>query len=229
MSTIGVDAHKRVHAATLPAPHQWGIEGAGQYGHGLAQLLVRTHASVVEVNPRLTAGMRRGGRARGKSDRLDALAVARVVQREGNALPAVQPDDARAVLAVLVADRDGALAEATSIRNHLPQQVHQLSAVDTRAWPELTDAAQVATLSAYPAPTADPVVAARASVVRRLAVRLELVLRQAAEARQAIETLARRDLGPLLERKGVAPLTAGMLAAALGGGQRFRSDAQLAS
>src|SRR5665811_1206722 len=129
MLTIGIDAHKRVHAAvaiddagrevarwrganlpadwgevqtwamTLAPARSWGIEGAGQYGRGLAQTLVRAGELVVEVNPRLTAGMRRGGRERGKSDRLDALAVARVVAQEGAALPAVQPDDASAVLA----------------------------------------------------------------------------------------------------------------------------------
>ena len=90
MITIGVDAHKRVHAAVaidgsgrelarwrggttpadtrglarwaaaLDADRRWGIEGAGQYGHGLAQQLVETGEAVVEVNPRLTAGMRRG-------------------------------------------------------------------------------------------------------------------------------------------------------------------------
>jgi transposase len=130
---------------------------------------------------------------------------------------------------VWVAERDGALAEATRIRNQLHQVLAQLDAVDPQPWPDLTDADAVATLVGYVAPTTDPVVAARASVVRHLAARLDLALRQAAETGQAITAQARPHLGPLLALVGVAPLTAGMLAAYLGSGQRFASDAQLAS
>lgn len=152
MVTIGVDAHKRVHAAVAideagreiaawrgantPAGGRavqawaraldpaaiWGIEGAGQYGRGLAQALIRTGTTVVEVNPRLTATMRRGSRPRGKSDRLDALAVARVVRQEDTALPVVGAEDRTTVLAVLVAEREAALADATRLRNQLHQQ-----------------------------------------------------------------------------------------------------------
>ena len=82
MLTIGVDANKHIHqalalddtgallgtwrgtktpdgwqqlrtwAATLPAPRQWGIEGAWQYGRGLAQFLVAQGETVFEVNVR---------------------------------------------------------------------------------------------------------------------------------------------------------------------------------
>ncbi len=258
MLTIGVDAHKRVQqavaidgtgrerarwrggndpadwaalrtwAAGLDGERRWGIEGSGQYGHGLAQHLVAAGEPVVEVNPRLTATMRRGGRQRGKSDRLDALAVARVVAQEGDALPAVQPDDASAVLAELAADRASAVAEATAVRNELHQVLHQLSAVDPRAWPDLTKPDAVATLEAYQAPAGNPLAAARAIRVRHLAARLTLALEQAAATTQAIEELARPHLEPLDALCGVAPLTAGLLAAALGG-HRFETDAQLAS
>jgi transposase len=258
MLTIGVDAHKRVHAAVaidaagreqaqwrgtntpagwhalrewaaaLAPEACWGIEGAGQYGRGLAQTLVQSGATVVEVNPRLTATMRRGSRPRGKSDRLDALAVARVVQQEGAALPVVLPEDASAVLGVLVAERTSALAEATRLRNQLHQHLHHLSAVDPQHWPDLTNPEAVTRLVTYVAPGADPVVAARARAVRHLAERLVLALRQAATTRQAIETAARPQLEPLLAICGVAPLTAGLLAAELGA-RHFASDAALAS
>ena len=258
MLTIGVDAHKRVHmavaidangrelaqwrgantpagwqvlqhwAATLGDTSCWGIEGAGQYGHGLAQQLVAIGAPVVEVNPRLTAGMRRGGRTRGKSDRLDALAVARVVAQEGDALPAVLPDDASAVLAELTADRESATAEATRLRNQLHQVLHRLSLVDPGRWPDLTEPAAVEPLIDYQAPASAALVAAQAARVRHLAARLVLALRQADETAQAITQLSRPHLAPLREICGVADLTAGLLAAELGS-RRFASDAQLAS
>lgn len=243
MVTIGVDAHKRVHmavvidtggrevmswrgantpagwaalqhwAASLDGERRWGIEGTGQYGHGLAQTLVTAGEPVVEVNPRLTAGMRRGGRARGKSDRLDALAVARVVAQEGAGLPTVHPDDASTVLAELVADRESARAEATRIRNQLHQVLARLGGVDARPWPDLTDSDAVATLTTYQPPTADPL--AGAQVMR-------------AATQRVIVQLSRPHLGPLLAVCGVAPLTAGMLAAELGT-RHFATDAQLAS
>lgn len=258
MVTIGVDAHKRVHmavvidtggrevmswrgantpagwaalqhwAASLDGERRWGIEGTGQYGHGLAQTLVTAGEPVVEVNPRLTAGMRRGGRARGKSDRLDALAVARVVAQEGAGLPTVHPDDASTVLAELVADRESARAEATRIRNQLHQVLARLGGVDARPWPDLTDSDAVATLTTYQPPTADPLAGAQVMRVRHLAARLALALRQAEATQRAIVQLSRPHLGPLLAVCGVAPLTAGMLAAELGT-RHFATDAQLAS
>lgn len=255
---IGIDAHKHVHQAVaidaagreqgrwrgantpagwdelhcwaqgLGPERRWGIEGAGQYGRGLAQHLVAADELVAEVNPRQTAAMRRGGRRRGKTDRLDALAVARVVAQEGDDLPTVQAEDDCAVLAVLTAEREAVRAEATRLRNQLHQVLPQLGFVDDRSWPDLTDPDAAATLETYAAPTADAVVVARAAVVRRLAVRLGQALRQtAAIAAEIIEAAAPRS-SPLQETVGVGALTAGMLAAHLGCGSRFTTDAQVA-
>lgn len=258
MVTIGVDAHKRVHMAvvidaqghelaswrgentpagwtamqtwaqTFDETRRWGIEGAGQYGHGLAQTVVAAGDRVLEVNPRLTAGMRRGSRARGKSDRLDALAVARVVVQAGDELPVVGLDDVSTVLAELTADRESATAEATLLRNQLHQVLHQLSQVDAQAWPDLTDVAAVERLTTYEPPATDALTTSRTLRVRHLATRLALALRHAAETAAAIVAIAQPQLGPLQEICGVGALTAGMLAAHLGG-RHFASDAQLAS
>lgn len=257
MLTIGIDAHKRVHqavaiddagrerarwrggttapelqrliawATALAEDRRWGIEGSGQYGRVLAQQLVATGELVVEVNPRLTAGMRRTGRQRGKSDRLDALAVARVAAQEED-LPAVRVDDAAAVFAELAVDRASARDAATALRNELHQVLHQLRAIDVRAWPDLTDPAAVATLETYQAPAGDALAAVRAGRVRHLAARLALALAQVQATTAAIEELAQPALQPLDELCGVAPLTAGLLAAELGS-RHFATDAQLAS
>jgi transposase len=122
MLWIGVDAHKRVHQAvaldegggpaaqTVPntpagwaallrwaqagAERAWAIEGAGSFGRGLAQFLAARGERVYEVNPRWTALRRRSARRPGKSDRLDALAVARLLREEAATLPVVLPDSA---------------------------------------------------------------------------------------------------------------------------------------
>ena len=112
MLTIGVNAHKRLHVAVavdeagrvvgrwegansaegwdalttwaqaLGVRRRWGIEGGGSDGQGLARHLVGLGEVVYEVNSRLTAEGRRGARRPGKSDALDALAVARAVLQE---------------------------------------------------------------------------------------------------------------------------------------------------
>jgi len=59
-------------------------------GGGLVRELLGAGEQVVFVPPRLTAGTRRGGRERGKSDPIDALAVTQAALREEGQLPPVR-------------------------------------------------------------------------------------------------------------------------------------------
>jgi transposase len=183
MVTIGVDAHKAVHqalvlddtgavlgawrgantpehwqqlldwAATLPGPRQWGIEGAWNYGRGLAQFLVAQGELVFEVNPRWTAQGRRHARKPGKNDRLDAHAVAKLVRDEGPTLPRVAAEDATAVLDLLVTEREAALAEATRLRNQIHQLLLQVDPVYKSRLPSLTSKAGLHAVAHYTLPT----------------------------------------------------------------------------
>jgi transposase len=265
--TIGVDAHKRVHAAVAvdsqgqvltawrgpntPAGWRevaawaeqlaaaqdraadtspvlmWGIEGAWQYGRGLAQHLVADGAAVVDVNPRWTAGMRRGSRRPGKNDRLDAQAVAWVVQREAR-LPRVPVEDESAVAAVLAAEREALVAEQTQLRNRLHQLLTQLDPAYDERVGDLTRAAGVARVLAWEQP-ADVLTATRLAAAQRLAGRLQLAMEQTTAVTEQLEQIGRRHYAPLLALCGVGPLTAGTLAGLLGPGQRFATDAQLAA
>jgi hypothetical protein len=112
-----------------------GHRGAWNYGRGLAQHLVAAGAAVHEVNARWTAAARRGARRQGKSDRQDARAVQRVLREAG--LPPVAADDEVAVLALLAAQRDDAVAEATRLRCRLHQQLEQLDPEYAGRRPEL--------------------------------------------------------------------------------------------
>ena len=64
-----------------------GIEGSGNYGRPAAQALIAAAVSVVEVPPQMTAAARRGRRTATKSDRIDALEIARITARDHD-LPA---------------------------------------------------------------------------------------------------------------------------------------------
>jgi transposase len=258
MITIGVDAHKRLHVAIaldatgqrcghwqganspegwaalaawaqdLGAERCWGIEGAWNYGRGLAQQLVARGETVYDINPRWTAHERRRARNRSKSDERDAQAIALYVWRQDSSLPAVSAEDATAVLAVLVSQRQAAVAEATRLRNQAHQLLLQADPAYRDHLPALTTQAGIAALEHYQAPHAGVLAATRAAAVRMLGQRLRLAVEQAAALAQQIEVLARAHFSPLLRLKGVQAMTAAALAVILGPGRRFQTAAEVA-
>lgn len=258
MVTIGVDAHKRVHvavaldeagqtvsrwkgantaegwealrrwAAALGASRQWGIEGAWNYGRGLAQHLVAAGETIYEINPRWTALGRRSARKPGKSDPLDAQAVALLVRREGAALPRVTAEDETAILDLLVTEREGTLAEAGRLRNQIHQLLLQIDPEYARKLPTLSSAKGLVALQAYEN-TDTPLKRERAAAVRRTADRLRLALGQAEEIAEHLRARAAAAFTPLTELCGVNLLTAAALAGILGPGHRFATDAALAA
>jgi transposase len=257
--TIGVDAHKRVHVAqaiddagrdvgTWSGPNnvtgwralrewavglgearEWGIEGAWNYGRGLAQFLVELNEEVYDINPRWTASKRRVARKPGKTDRLDARAVALLVRQEAGSLPRVFLEDQTALLDLLTTEREGALSEATRLKNQIHAQLLQADPEYELRMPAISTKAGLRALLDYAPPSANAMVLERAASVRRLARRLQLTLSQAEELEGRIKELARSSFSPLTRLCGVSLLTAGTLAAILGPGNRFLSDAQLAA
>lgn len=97
---------------------RFGIEGSGGYGRALAVWLVHEGEHVVEVPGALTERQRRHSATRGKSDKSDALAIARIVSREGF-LPEIRPDDASYELRLLVDYRDQLTRERFRTSNRL--------------------------------------------------------------------------------------------------------------
>ena len=259
MLTIGVDGHKRVHVAValdeagrelghlraantqanwdelhrwasgLGADRQWGIEGAWNYGRGLAQHLVAAGEVVFEVNPRWTALGRRSARKPGKSDALDARSVALLVWREAATLPRVSAEDETAVLDLLVTEREGAVAEATRLRSQIHQLLLQIEPDYQQRLPNLQTQAGVAAIEQYATSSQRPLDQERAAAIRRLAQRLRLALTQADTVGDQIRTRARAGFSPLTRLCGVNLLTAGALAGILGPGRRWTSEAQLAA
>src|ERR1700728_1924175 len=65
---------------------EWGLEGAGSYGRAFADALVRNGATVYEVPGSYTKRHRRHASRPGKSDGLDARAIAEAVLREADRL-----------------------------------------------------------------------------------------------------------------------------------------------
>jgi transposase len=259
MLTFGVDAHKQIHmvvvlngtgsiqgtwcgpnshagweemlqwACSLAEERQWGIEGAWNYGRGLAQYLVDAGETVFDINPRWTAERRHSARKVDKSDTRDAHAIAKIVQQEQEVLSPVQAEDESAILDLLVTEREDTIAEATRLRNQLHQLLLQLDPDYKQHLPTLTSKAGVRALLEYTTTSAHVLDRHRAAAVRRLAQRLDLATQQASALAGEIRTRAQRHYAPLAELPGLGLLAAGALAGILGPGQRFESDAQLAA
>jgi transposase len=260
MITFGVDAHKQIHVAigvdesgreigrwqgpnsalgwkgvlewatALGEARDWGIEGAWNYGRGLAQALVASGETVYEVNPRWTATGRRRARQPDKTDRHDAQAVARCVRQEAPNLPRVAVDDVTAILDLVTCQREELKIETTRLVNQLHALLLQTDSEYKSHLPSLTSEAGVAVLEAYQSPTEGALAKARAAGVRRLAQRLRLAREQAKELAKQIEALtAEAGFTPLTAINGIGLLIAGTLAGILGPGCRFASDAQLAA
>ena len=168
-----------VWAAALDGDSRWGIEGAWNYGRGLAQFLVEAGATVYEVNARWTAAGRRRARTPGKSDGLDARAVALVVWREAGTLPAIAADDETGILALLVSERDGVVTEATRLRNQAHQLLLQLDPGYRTRIPSLKTRQGLRALVSYATDDQRPLQQQRAGMLRRLAQRLQLLVEQA--------------------------------------------------
>ena len=259
MITIGVDAHKSMNAAfalddagkeldswdgpnteagwqglqkwavNLGPERHWGIEGAWGYGRGLAQHLVAAGETVYEINARWTAIRRRSGHKPGKTDELDAHAIALFVRQEGAELPRVLLEDETTVLELLTGQREIAQAEATRLRNQIHALLLQLDPEYKLHLPAVNSKAGLQALQNYSALSESPLQRQRALVVRRLASRLALTLAHEAELACEIRELAKLKFEPLTKLCGINLLTAGRLAAILGPGDRFKSDAQLAA
>src|SRR5215210_6286992 len=70
-------------ARRLGRERVWAIEDCRHVSGRLERFLLARGERVVRVPPHLTAGRRRGSRKAGKSDLIDALAIARAALEEG--------------------------------------------------------------------------------------------------------------------------------------------------
>ena len=111
---------------------------------GLERTLQRHRQRLVRVPPRLTAPERRRGRVRGKSDLIDALAIARAALREP-VLDSPRPEEARLrELKLLVDHRDDLVDERRRAQQRLRWHLHELDptlrvplgALDRTVWLE---------------------------------------------------------------------------------------------
>jgi transposase len=155
MVIIGIDAHKYTHTVvavdehgrqlatktigTTTADHLallvwarqhgeellWAVEDCRQLSRRLERDLLAAGQRIVRVTPKLMTNMRDSARSFGKSDPIDALAVARAALREPD-LPVAQLDGPERDVRLLVDHREDLVAERTRIISRLRWHLHEL-------------------------------------------------------------------------------------------------------
>src|SRR5258708_23407257 len=111
------DGHlKALHWASRWGERRWALEDCRHLSRRLERDLLGAGEDVVRVPPALMAGARRGGRERGKSDPIDALAVARIALREPD-LPVARLDGPERELRLLVDHREDLVVERTRLEH----------------------------------------------------------------------------------------------------------------
>jgi len=98
---------------------QWGLESTGCYGSAFAKHLVEEGAIVFEVPGSFTKRHRKRASQSGKSDPLDARAIAEAVLRESDRLPRFEWSAEREAIRLRYDQRDRVIRERTKHLNRL--------------------------------------------------------------------------------------------------------------
>lgn len=249
---IGVDAHKRTHTlvaidragrrlaertvAATPDGHLQAVEWAAQWHERLFAIedcrhltrrlevdLLRIGEAAVRVPPRLMAGAREGSRERGKSDPIDALAVARAALREPD-LPVARLDGESRDVRLLVDHREDLVRERTRTQSRLRWHLHELFPgleIPPKALRRQHVLDQLrARLAGVTGTVAD--------IARELLIRCREYTRRANELEVEIASIVRRLAPSLLALPGCGVLSAAKIVGESAGVGRFRSKAAFA-
>jgi len=252
MVTLGTDSHKQSHTvvavdengrqladlrvSATPTGHlealawarqwrerRWAMENCRQLSRGLERDLLRAGEQVLQVSPKLMGRSRRSGRQPGKSDPIDALAVARVALREPK-LPMAHLEGRSRELKLLVDHREDLVGERTRIQNRLLWHLHELEpgfAVASGALTRRVVQMEVSRrLNLHHGVVAE--------IARDLVLRLVDLTGSVNQLQRRIETLAAELAPSLMRLPGCAGLTAAKLMAETADVRRFHSSAAFA-
>lgn len=153
---VGVDTHKKTHtlvvlkgigeevdAFSIPATPEgyriarqrvkeqsddsiWGIEGAYTYGQGLAEYLTSESLVVYEVPGSVSRRHRRQSAKHGKSDPLDARAIAEATILDATQLPRYERSAEREAVRLLYERRDRLVRQRTEAINRTRAHAHHI-------------------------------------------------------------------------------------------------------
>ena len=212
-------------ARTLGQERLWAVEDCRHVTRRLERTLLEAGERLVRVPPRLTAPQRRRGRSRGKSDSIDALAVARAALQEPLLDGPRAGEETLRELKLLVDHRDDLVGERRRCQQRLRWHLHELDpalavplgALDRTVWLER--------LTRWLARREQTT---QVRIARDLLARCRTLTRSVSELDRELQTRTQALAPSLLELPGCGPLSAAKLLCEIGPIDRFPSDAQLA-
>jgi transposase len=204
----------------------WALEDCRHVSGAFERFLLVRGERVVRVATRLMAGERRGGRDRGKSDRIDAIAVARAALRERlDRLPVAELAGVELDIRLLVDHRERLVRTRTALYNDLLWHLHDL-------WPELALPGSALLSRKWTTRIGRRLARAEQTARVRIARHELRHMRELSHTIDALEAeiadLVAQAAPQLLGEPGFGPLTAGKLIGEIAGAHRFSSDAKLA-
>ncbi|WAJ47968.1 IS110 family transposase (plasmid) [Mycobacterium sp. Aquia_216] len=201
----------------------WGIEDCRNLSLRLEHDLLDANQTVVRVPPKLMARTRASARTPGKSDPIDALAVARAVLREPD-LPMAHHDEVSREIKLLVDRREDLVAYRTAVTNRFLWRVHELDPSRAPKLGTLDTAKHQATLRDW--------LDSQTGLVAELAsdelADITALTEQINRLHKRIGALVKTAAPSLLAIYGCADLTAAKIIGETAGVSRFRSEAAYA-
>lgn len=226
-----VKARERGHGAllawarSLDSERVWALEDCRHVSGPLERFLLARGERVVRVPPGRMAGARSGGRERGKSDAIDALAVARAFLREPD-LPVAFLAGSEREIRLLADHREDLVGERTRIQSRLRWHLHDLDpelaipvgALDRYRWLDRLEA----WLEGHDRGPA------QVRIAHELVGRCRELTRRINELERELEALLEDEAKELLELCGCGTLIAAKLVGEVAGIVRFAAEAKLA-
>ena len=210
-------------ARGLDEERVWAIEDCRHVSRRLEQALLAAGERVIRVAPKRMGASRRGERERGKSDEIDAQAVARAVVKDGvDRFPAAYLDERAMEIRLLFDHREDLVAERTRMQNrlrwHLLELCPELEAKLPRG--SLSDMRQLERLDRRSrlAPSV------RLRIAREELAHIRALTSQAQALERELLDLINAYRPRLLQEQGCGTLTAALLIGRTAGAQQFRSD-----
>jgi transposase len=251
---IGIDPHKKTHTAvaaaesgrplehvTVAARHkgherllEWArgldaervfaIEDCRHVSGSLERFLIERGEKVVRVPPKMMAGARRSARTPGKSDPIDALAVAQAALRSPD-LPQANLDGPERELRMLLDHREDLVNERTRIEGRLRWHLHDIDPTISVPLRSLGSFKWLDKLEELLAKREQTV---QIEIARDLVADVWRLSKRANRLQRRIEQLVADNHAALLQIPGVGALTAAKLIGEIAGIERFSSDSKLA-